>query len=193
MNVMSVLNLRLRKLGSLEEYTISLSRSLTQQGGQSTLVFKDFPPTAFRSQYTEAGAILDVKPFAPFSWESAVALLALARRYKPDVVHFHFVNLLSLDVLVACMSRVQVVFSEHASDVAKKRSPIRWQLLRLCKRSFSSMVDQVIAPSHYVNARLVREGVSARRVTTIHNGVNFAKFKDASVGEYPHQARDRTR
>jgi glycosyltransferase involved in cell wall biosynthesis len=184
LTVMSVLNLRPRKLGSFEEYTIALSRSLTKQGGQSILVFKDSPPDALRSQYTDAGAVLDAKPFEPFGRESAGALRALVRRYRPQVVHLHFVNLLSLDVVAAAMNRyVRVVFSEHASDIPKDRSVLRWRMLQTSKRAFSSLVDRIIAPSDYVNARLVREGVSAKKVTTVHNGVNVEKFRTGAVTE----------
>ena len=184
LKVMSVLNLRPRKLGSFEEYTISLSRSLTQQGGQSVLVFKDSPPDLLRPHYTDAGALLEIKPFEPFGRESAGALRALIRRHQPQVVHLHFVNLLSLDVAAAGLScGVRVVFSEHSSDVPKERTALRWRMLQASKRAFSSVVDQVIAPSDYVKARLVREGVSARKVTTVHNGVDLETFRNASVAE----------
>lgn len=184
LRVMSVLNLRPRKLGSFEEYTISLSRSLAQQGGQSILVVKDLPPEPLRPLYTDAGAILEVKPFEPFGRESASALRTLVRRHRPHVVHLHFVNLLSLDVVAAALARgARVVFSEHASDIPKERTAMRWHMLRASKRAFSSLVDQIIAPSDYVNARLVREGVSATKVTTVHNGVNLERFRNASVTE----------
>jgi len=182
--VMSVLNLRPRKLGSFEEYTIALSRALTERGGQSILVFKDLPPEALRSQYTDAGAILETKPFEPFGRASAGSLLALVRRHRPRAIHFHFVNLLSLDVAAAAMSLgVRVVFSEHASDIAKDRTALRWRMLQASKRTFSYGVDRVIAPSDYVKARLVREGVSAKKVITIHNGVNLQKFRAGAVTE----------
>src|SRR5262245_66139991 len=103
--VMSVLNLRPRKLGSFEEYTIALSRALTERGGQSTLVFKDSPPEALRPQYSDAGAVLETKPFEPFGRESAGSLLALVRRHRPQAIHFHFVNLLSLDVAAPSIGR----------------------------------------------------------------------------------------
>jgi glycosyltransferase involved in cell wall biosynthesis len=184
LKVMSVLNLRPRKLGSFEEYTITLSRSLAQRGGQSILVFKDSPPEPLRPLFTDAGAILEVKPFEPFGRESASALRALVRRHRPHVVHLHFVNLLSLDVVAASLVRgVRVVFSEHASDIPKERTAMRWHMLRASKRAFSSLVDQVIAPSDYVNARLVREGVSTTKVTTVHNGVNLERFRNAAVAE----------
>jgi glycosyltransferase involved in cell wall biosynthesis len=177
LRVMSILNLRPRKLGSFEEYTLALSRTLTEQGSTSVLVFKDAPPDSLRPYYTEAGAVLDQKPFEPFGRDSARGVRTLLRRHRPHVIHLHFVNLLSLDVVAAGLnSGAKVVFSEHSSDIAKQRSPARWQMLRASKRVFSSCVSQFIAPSDYVNARLVREGVNARHVMTIHNGVNVERF-----------------
>ncbi len=179
---MSVLNLRPRKLGSFEEYTIALSRTLTEQGGQSVIVFKDRPPDSLRPQYLEAGATLETKPFAPFGLESAGTLRALLRRHRPDVVHLHFVNLLSLDVVAAALDRgVRVVFSEHYSGTLKERTMLNWWALRARNRAFSSGADRFIAPSNYVKARLVQEGVHRKKITTIHNGVNLDKFRNTSV------------
>lgn len=179
MNVMSVLSLSPRKLGSFEEYTITLSRSLTHLGGRSVLVFTDPPPAHLRSLYTEAGAVLETKPFDPFAPESARALTRLLRQYRPQVVHTHFVNLLSLDVAAAALyPGVKVVFSEHASDIPKVRTSLRWRLLQASKLTASSLVDQVIAPSNYVRTRLVREGVSPSKAITVYNGVNLARFHD---------------
>jgi glycosyltransferase involved in cell wall biosynthesis len=86
-------------------------------------------------------------------------------------------------VAAALARGVKVVFSEHASGIPKDRTATRWHMLRASKRAFSSLVDQIIAPSDYVNTRLVQEGVSARKVTTIHNGVNLERFRNASVTE----------
>ena len=184
LKVMSVLNLRPRKLGSFEEYTISLSRSLTERGGQSILVFKDSPPDPLRPHYTDAGAILETKPFELFARESASTLRVLLQKHKPHVVHLHFVNMLSLDVLAVSLRRgVAVVFSEHASEIHKERTALRWHMLRASKRAFSSLIDQIIAPSDYVNAWLVRQGVSPRKVTTVYNGVNLEKFRNVCVTE----------
>jgi L-malate glycosyltransferase len=181
---MSVLNLRPRKLGSFEEYTIWLSRRLARDASQSILVFKELPPPPLLPYYTDAGALLETKPFESFGRMSAGALRALVRRHRPDIVHLHFVNMLSLDVVAAALQRgVRVVYSEHASDIPKERTALRWGLLQLSKRAFSSLIDQVIAPSDYVNSRTVREGVSANKVFTVHNGVNVEKFRNASGTE----------
>jgi glycosyltransferase involved in cell wall biosynthesis len=51
------------------------------------------------------------------------------------------------------------------------------------KRIFSSRIDRVITPSNYVNARVVRQGVSAKKVTTVYNGVNVESFRDAPASE----------
>jgi L-malate glycosyltransferase len=179
---MSVLNLRPRKLGSFEEYTIALSRTLAHQAGQSVLVFKELPPDSLRPHYLEAGAVLDTKLFAPFSRDSANDLRALLRRHRPDVVHLHFVNLLSLDVVAAGLNRgVKVVLSEHGSGIPKERTALRRFALRATRGIFSFMVDRFIAPSDYVKTRLVLQGTNPDKVTTIHNGVNLERFRNPSV------------
>jgi glycosyltransferase involved in cell wall biosynthesis len=184
MKVMSLLDLRPRKLGSFEEYTVSLSRELAGQGGESVLVFKDLPPESLRAHYVNAGSTLETKPFAPYDRASASALRALVRRHRPNVVHLHFVNLLSLDVLAVALNRgVRVVLSDHASDIPKERTALRWHALRASMRTFSSLVDRVVAPSDYVKARLMQQGVNAKKITVIHNGVNLERF---------HNTRSRT-
>ena len=98
------------------------------------------------------------------------------------MVHLHFVNLLSLDVVAAALYRgVRVVFSDHVSDTPKERSAIKSYALRGSVRTFSSMLDGIVAPSEYVHARLVRAGVSADKVTTVHNGVNLEEFRNTQV------------
>jgi len=179
---MSVLNLRPRKLGSFEEYTIALSRTLAEGGGQSVLVFKELPPDSLRPLYLDARATLETKPFSPFGRDSAGALRSLIRRHRPDVVHLHFVNLQSLDVLSTGLSRgLRVVFSEHGSDIPKKRSALRMYALYASRRLFSSVVDRFIAPSDYVKNRLVRQGTPSAKVTTVYNGVNLARFRNTPV------------
>lgn len=182
MKVMSVLNLRPRKLGSFEEYTISLSRSLAGQGGQSVLVFKELPPDSLIPAFRDSGAILETNAFAPFPSECTRSLCALVRRYRPDVVHFHFVDMLSFDLLaVRMMRRVRCVFSAHWSDIPHQQTALRGVLSRAAKRTFASCVDRFIAPSEYVHDRLVRSGIAAGKVTTIRNGVNLERFCGAGT------------
>jgi glycosyltransferase involved in cell wall biosynthesis len=181
--VMSVLDLRPRKLGSFEEYTIALSRRLTSERGQSVLVFKEQPPATLRPRYVEAGAQLETKSFVPFGLQSARQLTALVRRHTPDVIHLHFVNLLSLDVIAAFLSGARIILSDHTSDVPGRRSALRLAALRIAKRLFASMIHQVVAPSNYVRRRVVHEGVPAHKTTTLYNGVNLAPFQVATAAD----------
>ena len=187
LKVMSVLNLYPQKLGSFEEYTLFLSQRLTHLGGQSILVFDRSPPEALRPLYTAAGAVLESKPFDPFGWESVRTLYYLLRKHRPDIVHLHFVNMLSLDVLVAFLHPgTKLVFTEHASGIEKKRTMLKRCLLQAGKRVFSSLIDQVIAPSNYVNKRLVGEGVRASKVVTVYNGINVGSFRHVPAAENIH-------
>jgi glycosyltransferase involved in cell wall biosynthesis len=182
--VMSVLDLRPRKFGSFEEYTVTLSRALARRGWESVLVFKELPPPSLRPCYEEAGAVLDTKPFAPFGWRSARTLDELIERHRPDLVHFHFVNLLSLDVVAAGRRRgVKLVLSDHASAPAGKPPAIRRLLLRGGRRVSSAFVDRFVTPSDYVHERLARDGINPAKISTIHNGVNLTRFRPAAAVE----------
>lgn len=179
MKVMSVLKLIPRKLGSFEEYTIALSRSLTAQGCQSVLVFEQAPPDCLRPEYVSAGAVLETKPFEPFGRASASALRRLIRRHRPDVVHFHFVPILSFDVVTAALTPgIRVVFSEHSSETAKHRSALKLNLFRGGKRSFAFLVDRIITPSDHVRRRFLCLGLNPDKVVTIHNGVDLEMFRN---------------
>lgn len=178
MKVMSVLDLRPRKLGGFEEYTLTLSKTLASLGGESILVFKELPPEALRKYYTESYSVLDTKPFKPFGVASAAALRSLARRYEPDVIHLHFVNLLSFDLAASALSNgAKVVYSDHTSDVHKDRTLMKRMALRTSYRIFSSFADRIVAPSNYVNRRLVKDGIKPQKVMTIHNGVRLERFQ----------------
>jgi glycosyltransferase involved in cell wall biosynthesis len=180
--VMSVLDLRPRKFGSFEEYTVTLSRALARRGWESVLVFKELPPGSLRPCYEEAGAILDVKPFAPFGWRSARALDELIEQRHPDLVHFHFVNLLSLDVVAAGRRHgVKLILSDHSSTPVGKRQAIHQLLLRGGRRVFSAFVDRFVTPSDYVHRRLVRDGLNPAKISTVHNGVNLTRFRPAAA------------
>lgn len=182
--IMSVVNLRPRKLGSFETYTIALSQALTRAGGRSVLVFGECPPQTLREPYDRAGATIETKPFRDFAWTDARALRTLLRRHRPHVVHFHFVNMLSLDLLAAALWRSgRVVYSEHSSDRLDTRSSPRQAALRLAKRAFAVGVDRVVAPSNYVRRRLVREGLDPETIQTIHNGVSLDRFAATQRGK----------
>jgi glycosyltransferase involved in cell wall biosynthesis len=178
---MSVLDLIPRKLGSFEQYSISLSRALSTKGSRSVLVFSEPPPAAFLPLYLDAGASLETKPFVPFSHKSGLALRGLLQRHRPDVVHLHFTHILSFDTVAAGLAAgVKLVFSSHSSDVPKQRSMLKAFLSRAAVRAFSSAFDAYVVPSEYVRNRDVRAGVGASKITRIYNGVSLEKFRSCS-------------
>ena len=176
MKVMSVVSLVPSKHGSFEEYTITMTRRLTAAGDESILVFRSEPPAHLRTLYD--GAVLESKPFGSFDLESGKRLYALIRKHRPDIVHLHFVPLLSCDVVAARLATsTKVVFSNHNSDIPKRRSLPKRVLLKVANRMMSSLMDLTITPSNYVKRRVVRDGTKACKVATIHNGVALERFR----------------
>lgn len=128
--------------------------------------------------YSEAGAVLEHKAFRSFDWRSAASLLRLVQQYHPDVVHFHFVNMLSADVAAsALLKHSHVVFSEHSSNLKVRTRPAKQVALRMAKKALALRVDRFVAPSNYVRSRLIDEGLPASGIQTIWNGVNLDRFR----------------
>lgn len=172
------MNLRPRKLGSFEEYAIALSERLVAGGGESVLVFSEPPPARIMPAYERAGAVVEHKEFRNRDWRSATTLLQLVRRHRPDVVHFHFVNMLSADVAASIfLMGARVIFSEHSSNSVLTTRRSKRFALRVAKRLVSLPIDRFVAPSNYIRARLVDEGVEHAKIDTVWNGVNLERFR----------------
>jgi sugar transferase (PEP-CTERM/EpsH1 system associated) len=102
-------------------------------------------------------------------------LVALLRRERPDVVHSR--NWATFDtVLAARLAGVRVVIhGEHGRDMSdpEGRNRRRNRLRRACAR----LVTRFVTVSDDLRGWLIREvGLPARKVVTIHNGVDTVRF-----------------
>lgn len=107
------------------------------------------------------------------------ALWRVVRELRPDIVHTR--NLATIDlypVLLAAGVR-HLVHSEHGVDLLEiDGSPLKYRLIR---RLGSLVTPAYIALSRDLKDWLVRQnGVPARKVSVIVNGVDTAKFRPAS-------------
>ena len=108
---------------------------------------------------------------------AVVRLARTLRRLRPDIVHSR--NWGALDaVLAARLVRVPaVIHGEHGREVADPAGldPRR----RRIRRALAPLVDRFVAVSHDLERWLVHTvGIAARKVVTIHNGVDTDRFSD---------------
>lgn len=102
-----------------------------------------------------------------------LAWLCLTRRY--DVVHTHLLaaNVIAKPVATVCGARVRINH-DHCND---KLTDPRWWALG-ADRVTNRLSTHVIAVSESTRDFVVnQEGVPAARATTIHNGIDLAKFR----------------
>lgn len=176
-SVVSILYLNPRKFGSMEEYTVALSSALRQRGARSVLVFSAPPAAAIAPQFADCGAQIEALPH-PGAPANTFALWRLLRRHRADLVHFHFVSPFSLLPLVAKAAGARaVLFTEH-TRVPKTLGPALKLALRLWDRLVLAPLGvRLFGVSDHVTRILSTcYAVAPRRIRTLHNGVNLARF-----------------
>lgn len=97
-------------------------------------------------------------------------LLRLFRRWETDVVHTHDDRPLVYGAPAARLARVpRVLHTRHGQSFHTRR---RTSLLRLA----AALTDRFVCVSEDAAGLTIRQGVSPRKVTTIRNGVDVARF-----------------
>ncbi|MEM7586481.1 MAG: glycosyltransferase family 4 protein [Acidobacteriota bacterium] len=172
--------------GGLTHYTYNLSQALADRGHQVTMataacyelegdavgnveIVKTIGRASHRQssgERTLPGPVASLLRKGEAIYDS-LAVAALARRLRPDVIHLHCTNPIALAYLAA-LSRLRrpLVATAH---VVTPHEPIPWQ--RAVYRRIHGLGDRVIAHSQFDRQRLLEEfGVDAGRVEVIPHG-----------------------
>lgn len=93
------------------------------------------------------------------------------RRMRPDILHLHNPTAFFYGALAGRFARVpRIVYTEHGRDFASStRSDVLHRLL-------GRLIDHAVVVSESSRALLLAEGVPAKRILTIHNGIDAARF-----------------
>jgi len=111
-----------------------------------------------------------------------VRLVLLLRRLRPDIVHTR--NWAAFDAVPAArLARVpRLIHGEHGREIGDPHGRNRRR--NAVRRASGPLVDRFVTVSHDLQRWLVETvGVPAKRVTTIHNGVDTTRFTPAMRGE----------
>lgn len=113
-----------------------------------------YPLTSFYDR----GAAIQLKRFARYLKDS-----------KIDVIHTHDFYTNIFGMAAAALARVPVRIA------SRRQSAVRAAVKRLLERRAYGLAHAVIANCEEVRGQLVREGVPAKKIVTIHNGLEMER------------------
>jgi len=180
--VLSLFDLNPRKFGSMEEFTVFLSRRLQELGGRSILAFSHAVEPSIATTFEQSGAtleILDRRWGAKFYFR----LCSLLQKYRPEVVHLHFYEQFSLlPVLLWVCGVKQIVYTDHC------RQPTVFGFFkRTALKAWNALIPSLtgtrfIAISAHIK-RILTTGfyMDPKRIEVVLNAVNVARFRAAGT------------
>jgi glycosyltransferase involved in cell wall biosynthesis len=182
-SIVSVFDVEPRFIGGTETYARELSRQLGRQGWRSVLCFVT-PPTEEVRRFLDLPNIsieLLHQDVARFNFRVMARVARILRRYKPRIVHFHYVDLLSLYPWVTRLaSGADVFFTDHGSRPEGHRSERASLPRRSLARVINWPVTRVICVSDYGYRSLVDRGLFPwGRCQRIYNGVDLSRVVES--------------
>src|SRR3954451_15068961 len=174
-----VLYLRPWKRGSMEQQLLALADELGRRRTPLTLVFSHVPKPWLQRELDLRGVKVHTLPFSrPYA--AAMELLGQLRAARPALVHFHFLRATSPLVAAARLCGARVLVHDHITLTHASRSRVYNAIKRVRGALWSPMIDLRIAVSRVVaNSVTDVERVDQRRVVTVENGIDLARFERA--------------
>lgn len=109
-----------------------------------------------------------------FRWDNAVRLAWTAKKEKIDLIHSHGpLGVTILSRLAGWFAAIPVISHIHASDFPSARPAVRLYHYLLNWVTSRFFCFQVIAVSEEVKKTIVKQGVFAKKIIVVHNGINL--------------------
>ena len=154
-----------------------LSMRLAERGWESVLCFSEEPAGEVRRFLKLPNVTFEVLNDAwKFHWKPAVALAAILRKHRPEILHLYFTGFLSPYPWVARVNGVKKVFFTDQGSQPEGYVPTRRPLWkRWAGRALNLPLDCVVCISDYnAHGMMVRDMIAASRVRRIYNSVDFS-------------------
>ncbi|HHM06041.1 MAG TPA: glycosyltransferase [Gammaproteobacteria bacterium] len=159
------------QFGGLEMMAVNLIEGLDRRCYRPLVCCYDsLGPLAERLAQGGVSAAL-VPRRAGVDWRYILTLARFLRRHHTRLLHLHNSTAFFYGALAGRLARVPaIVYTEHGRDFASSRKA------RLINPVLARLVDRVVTVAEFCQDYLAAEGVSRRRMETIHNGIDGARF-----------------
>ena len=162
---------------TLDLFFSAVARQFAAKGWEVEITFASAGPAEYTEELERANVRVSRLPF-PFGTASARELAGRLRRRPGTVLQAHFLGtfeprLLALKAL-GFVEKLQIV--DHLSgDLRRLPLPGEW-LRRGRGRMAGLLVDEYVAVSRFVAARIERAGVPRERIRIIENGIATERY-----------------
>src|ERR1700684_3098487 len=178
--VLSLLGINPHRIGSEESFIRELSLQLGRAGWDHVVCYSAEPPEAVRKFLELPNLRIEVlKTVESLSWASATGVWRLLHKYRPRILHLHFLGFLGPYPWMARLASVEKLFftdqgSRPANYVAA-RAPL-WK--RFLTRMIDWPITKVICVSNYGYQVFSACDLLPRdRFTMIYNSVDVARVR----------------
>lgn len=179
--VLSVFNLRPRRIGGIETFARELSRQLGEVGWTSALCFTEEPTAEVRDFFDLPNVCVEViTGLSKWSLKSSIELARLLAHYRPSILHLTFTSLLGPYVWLGQLYGIQQVFFTDQISRPENYKPAPTSLWKKSIYRTAVPVTRVFCVSDFVRlCRVDAEQYPSSRITTIYNGVDIDRCQEA--------------
>ena len=178
--IISILDYKNLRYGSMEDYVLELSRYLKSKGIKHVVILREFVSDWFREMLAREQVTVELLTVVK-GWHFYASLVRIIKFYKPVVVHFHFFPYISLIPWITHFMGVKkIVFTDHMSLKYPRGRLSRLQR-NIKARILTAKVSKIIAVSKFVQDRMVHElGISLVKTNLLYNCINLQRFMKAN-------------
>lgn len=177
--VLLLVDLNLTRVGGVERTLRELSIQLMKRGWRSILCFPRNPSGSLTGLLAIPGTVLEAAPilFGKPGFRACLCFLRLVLRYRPRIVHLHFLGFLTpYPWLAKLCGAERIYFTDHLSRPEGFHVGPRTPLRRLICRLLNDPLTGVISVSEYgTRCQLAYRSMPASRLLTMYNGVDVER------------------
>ena len=176
--LLSVLGINPQRIGSQEAFVREVSSQLGRNGWESVVCFAGEPTEHVREFLTLPNVRIEVlESVGILSWGSMMGVAGLLRRYRPQILHLHFLGFLGpYPWMARCFLVEKTFFTDHGSRPANylaRRAPA-WK--RCLARIINWPMSGVICVSDYGYRSFSALSLLPRsRLCMIYNAVDTSR------------------
>ena len=179
--VLAVINSRIQKLGSFEDYIVEFAHKAKALDWSLGLAFPAIEAADFVGRIDQEQAEIHVVAAPWTSKRGVLELVRLIHRFKPDIVNFHFCGTVHyFPVFLFCrLTGVAVAFHYHGE--IRPLNTLQWRNIHLSAiRMLSLSWNRVITVSE-ANKRFLQALKISTPIDVVYNGIDLDRFLQSSA------------